>query len=310
MLLDLDPDSHFKYGSGARTFKPMRIHADPDPNPDTQYFLKPTSRQVLSCGLFVKFWLNTVLGNWNVIKCQINHIWGTVPAFLRKHAEDFVTYEEVVPRVRAWLCSDLSFPFVVNICISYFMIFICCCRVVFRNHKSVRMSEEEEFDKEHFSQNSSIVSRVISMDKCPVYENVPILVKEEPMDKDNIQFNTLPCDGLVVDSNLEQVFVKDEVKQEVVEELFLPGDDDPLLRWAEYMHNAHHIIFKVVSVRWGNFFHFSIGKIPCEDVKIFILRSFSSITVVVKLMFGIRSGFRFQSGSPELSQCRYVRIRI
>jgi hypothetical protein len=92
------------------------------------------------------------------------------------------------------------------------------------------MSEEEEFDKEHFSQNSSIVSRVISMDKCPVYENVPILVKEEPMDKDNIQFNTLPCDGLVVDSNLEQVFVKDEVKQEVVEELFLPGDDDPLLR--------------------------------------------------------------------------------
>jgi hypothetical protein len=89
---------------------------------------------------------------------------------------------------------------------------------------------EEEFDMEHFSQNSSTVSRGSSMDKCPVYENVPTLVKEEPMDKDNIQFNTLPCDGLVVDSNLEQVFVKDEVKQEVVEESFLPGDDDPLLR--------------------------------------------------------------------------------
>jgi hypothetical protein len=92
------------------------------------------------------------------------------------------------------------------------------------------MSEEEEFDMEHFSQNSSTVSRGSSMDKCLVYENVPTLVKEEPMDKDNIQFNTLPCDGLVVDSNLEQVFVKDEVKQEVVEESFLPGDDDPLLR--------------------------------------------------------------------------------
>ena len=92
------------------------------------------------------------------------------------------------------------------------------------------MSGEEEFDKEHFSQNSSTVSRGSSMDKCPVYENVPTLVKEEPMDKDNIQFNTLPCDGLVVDGNLEQVFVKDEVKQEVVEESFLPYDDDPLLR--------------------------------------------------------------------------------
>jgi hypothetical protein len=89
---------------------------------------------------------------------------------------------------------------------------------------------EEEFDMEHFSQNSSIISRGSSMDKCLVYENVPTLVKEEPLDKDNIQFNTLPCDGLVVDSNLEQVFVKDEVKQEVVEESFLPGDDDPLLR--------------------------------------------------------------------------------
>jgi hypothetical protein len=92
------------------------------------------------------------------------------------------------------------------------------------------MSEEEEIDMEHFSQNSSTVSRGSSMDKCLVYENVPTLVKEEPMDKDNIQFNTLSCDGLVVDSNLEQVFVKDEVKQEVVEESFLSGDDDPLLR--------------------------------------------------------------------------------
>jgi hypothetical protein len=92
------------------------------------------------------------------------------------------------------------------------------------------MSEEEEFDKDHFSQNSSTVSRGSSMDKCLIYENVPTLVKEEPVDKDNNQCNTLPFDGLVVDSNLEQIFVKDEVKQEVVEESFLPGDDDPLLR--------------------------------------------------------------------------------
>jgi hypothetical protein len=63
-----------------------------------------------------------------------------VPAFLRKLAEDLVTYDEVVPRVRAWLCSDLSFPFVVN---SYFMIFICCCPRIFRNHQSVREKDSE-----------------------------------------------------------------------------------------------------------------------------------------------------------------------
>jgi hypothetical protein len=89
---------------------------------------------------------------------------------------------------------------------------------------------EEEFNMEHLSENSSSVSRGSSMDKCLLYENVPTLVKEEPVDKDNTESHTLPCDGLVVDSNLEQVFVKDEVKQEVMEESFLPADDDPLLR--------------------------------------------------------------------------------
>jgi hypothetical protein len=36
------------------------------------------------------------------------------PAFLSNHSEDLVTHEEVVPRVHAWLCLDLSFPFVVK----------------------------------------------------------------------------------------------------------------------------------------------------------------------------------------------------